>query len=64
MDANEFKLCPAGLELYRQYWLSVETGRAFLTYKARQVYMLAWEDHKNKCPTCSELKGELKGDLK
>lgn len=60
MDANEFKLCPAGLELYRQYWWSIEVRRGGLTHGAREIYVQAWEDHKNKCPTCSGLKGDSK----
>ncbi|MHB8191801.1 MAG: hypothetical protein ACYDGL_00810 [Bellilinea sp.] len=60
MAANEFKICPAGLELYRRYWLTMEIGCGILTYEARQGYRLAWMDHKNKCPMCSGLKGTVK----
>lgn len=62
MPINEFKTCPAGLELYNQYCLAVEmVEHRGLTHEAqRQEYWQAWADHKNKCPVCSGLKGNMK----
>ena len=62
MPINEFKTCQKGLELYQQYCLAVElVEQVGLTHEAqRQEYWQVWVDHKNNCPVCAGLKGDVK----